>query len=127
MAEILIAAHDEALRQLLGTALRRFDHHVTMSVNGEHILYLLRQDIFDLVILDESLQDTMALSILERLNGSRSPDSKIIVLGANTSEGFIKECLQAGACDFIVKPLSLPKLVLRVESLVGSLPAKKAG
>ncbi len=98
-----------------------------MSVNGDHILYLLCQNIFDLVILDESLQDTTALSILGRLNGSRSPDSKIIVLSANTSEGFIRDCFQAGACDFIVKPLSLPKLVLRVECLVGSIPAKKAG
>ncbi len=127
MAEILLAAHDETLRHLLGTALRRFDHNVTMSVNGDHILYLLCQNIFDLVILDESLQDTTALSILGRLNGSRSPDSKIIVLSANTSEGFIRDCFQAGACDFIVKPLSLPKLVLRVECLVGSIPAKKAG
>ncbi len=126
MANILIAAHDETLRHLLGTSFRRFKHDVIMSVNGRHIVNLIRKDIFDLVVLDESIQDTTAIEILHQLDGYKSPDVKFMVMSSKSSPEIIKEYLQIGADDFIVKPLSLPKLVMRVESLLNQkTPAKE--
>ena len=114
----MIAAHDETLRHLLGTSLQRFNHDVHMSVNGKHILYLIRQDIFDLVILDEKLQDTTALAILDQLSGSENPKTIIMVMSAKSSHAYIKDFVDAGATDFVVKPFSLPKVILRIEVLL---------
>ncbi len=127
MANILIAAHDETLRQLLGTALRRFDHDVIMSVNGKHILNLIQRDIFDLAIIDESLQDTTAMEILRQVGGHTEFSVKYMVLSSKSSADIIREYVESGASDFVLKPFSLPKVVLRIESILKSrLPAPRA-
>lgn len=126
MSDILIAAHDETLRHLLGTALRRFDHDVIMSVNGKHITDLIRKDIFDLAILDESLQDTTAMEILHRVGRDPGLSVKYMVLSSKTSMDIITEYIESGASDFVLKPFSLPKVVMRIETILKSKPAPSA-
>ncbi|MBT3353083.1 MAG: response regulator [Nitrospinaceae bacterium] len=125
MANILIAAHDETLRHLLGTALRRFDHDVIMSVNGKHILDLIQKDIFDLAIIDENLQDTTALEILEQVGGHLGLSVKYMVMSSKSSADVIRGYIESGATDFVLKPFSLPKVVTRIESILNSKPAPK--
>jgi DNA-binding response OmpR family regulator len=118
LSNVLIAVHDETLRHLLGTALRRFKHDVRMSVNGEHVQSLIRGGEFDLVLLDEHIQDSTALDILRQLGPAGCSASRIMVLSSKSSKDIIRIHVDAGATYFVVKPLSLPKLILRIEMLL---------
>lgn len=130
MATILIAADDEILRHLLGVALRRFDRDVIMPLNGRHVLnfirkdiFLIRKDIFDLVILDESLQDKTVLEILRRMNGDSDLGVIYMILSSKSSTDIITGYVESGASDFVVKPFSLPKLLTRIEAILKPEPA----
>ncbi|HBK81421.1 MAG TPA: hypothetical protein DDZ83_17435 [Nitrospinae bacterium] len=115
MANILVADKDETMRELLDVSLRRTNHDVKMADNGEKTLDMIREESFDLVIIDYSLS---ALEILQRLRENDDEIPHFMILSAKSTPDSIRECVEAGAKDYVVKPFNLPVLIKRIELLL---------
>ncbi|MFC1491150.1 response regulator transcription factor [Nitrospinota bacterium] len=113
-AEILVADHDETLRELLEAPLRQAHHNVRLAENGQTALDLIRNEVFDLAIIDQSLPDMSALEILSRLKKSGDEIPHTMVLSSDSTPEAIMECVEAGARDFVVKPFNLSVLIKRI-------------
>jgi DNA-binding response OmpR family regulator len=69
------------------------------------------------VLLDLDLLGSEGFLGLQRLVEAR-PDSRVIVLSAQGAERDQIRALRAGAIDYLVKPLSIPVLIAKVERLL---------
>ena len=118
MANILVADKDETMRELLDVSLRRTNHDVKMADNGEKTLDMIREESFDLVIIDYSLTGLSALEILQRLRENGDEIPHFMILSAKSTHDSIRECVEAGAKDYVVKPFNLPVLIKRIELLL---------
>jgi len=99
------------------------EHHgfeVVSAGSGGQAL-ALASSVPDLVLLDLTLPDMPGVEVLERLRRdetlSRIP---VVVLTASTAREDRLTCLEAGAEDFLTKPVDEAELVARVRSLLRS-------
>ncbi len=99
------------MRQLLEVSLQRINHAVKMAGSGEEVLELIRGEKFDLVIVDYSMTGIGAMEILERLRENEDEVPQIMVLSSKSTPDSIRECVEAGARDYVVKPFNLPVLI----------------
>ena len=118
MGNILVAAKDETMRQLLDVSLQRINHAVKMADNGEEVLELIRGEKFDLVIVDYSMTGMGAMEILQNLTDNGDEIPQIMILSAKSTPDSIRECVEAGARDYVVKHFNLPVLIERIEVLL---------
>ena len=113
-------------RRSMARALRADGHLVTEAEDGETALRLAMESRPDAVILDLHLPGRDGLDILRRIREfSRVP--VLFVSQADAIETRL-EVLSAGADDFLVKPVDMRELLLRLEKLVqryNESPAEK--
>ncbi|MBF0227092.1 MAG: response regulator [Desulfobacterales bacterium] len=87
---------------------------ITIAGNGKEALNLLRDKIFDLILMDVQLPDMDGLEITEIIRNKKSDvlnhDIPIIAVTANASREDIQNCLEAGMNEYISKPIRYQKL-----------------
>jgi len=82
---------------------------VTAALTGEEGLRLLAETEIDLVLLDINLPDIDGLDVLERIVALPEPPP-VVMLTAYREVRFVKQAIQTGAYDYIVKPYELKEL-----------------
>jgi diguanylate cyclase (GGDEF)-like protein len=109
---VLVVEDNRANQIVAAGMLERLGIRSTMASGGAEALQKLRQQTFDLVLMDcnmpgmDGYQTTAHIRAQEG-SGRRMP---IIAMTANTMEGDIEKCLQAGMDDYASKPLKLSVL-----------------
>jgi DNA-binding NtrC family response regulator len=117
MAERILIVEDEAaLCANVARALSQAGHSVTAVESGKRALEELESRSFDLVITDLRLPDVDGLTILDRVRAS-SPETVVLMMTAYASVDSAVEALRRGAHDYILKPLTLADLLLKVEHI----------
>ncbi|ETA65390.1 response regulator receiver domain protein [Bordetella pertussis H918] len=90
------------------------------------LLAALRVQAFDLILLDWQLPDMNGDEVVRRLRTSYGFAVPIIFLTSRDQESDLVQGLQAGADDYIVKPMRPAELLARVAALLrrsqGALP-----
>ncbi len=84
--------------------------HLTLqtATNGEDGLDLARQHQPDLVVLDVNLPDINGDVVLRRLQeDSNTSGIPVVILSADATQGKITSFLDAGAAEYVTKPLDL--------------------
>ena len=69
----------------------------------------------DLILLDIQMPDSNGVDICKRLRGD-GYTKPIVMLTAKTAEADIIECLEAGANDYVIKPLRMGELLARIHT-----------
>jgi two-component system alkaline phosphatase synthesis response regulator PhoP len=117
MQTILIVDDDKDILDLLKYNLRKEGFSVLTAGDGAAALEQAAR-IPDLVILDVMMPEMNGWEVVKRLKSNSKTSSIPIVLltakGAETDEVL---GLELGADDYIVKPISIPKLMARVRSV----------
>ncbi|HEX8972918.1 response regulator transcription factor [Oryzihumus sp.] len=113
---VLVVEDDDELGGLLERLLRSEGYAVQRARDGQSGLHALLTSEFDVAILDRGLPDGDGLDILERLRrvGNRTP---VLVL---TAYGTVQDRvagLDAGAEDYVVKPVEAEELFARLRAL----------
>lgn len=85
---------------------------VTCSANGRDATARLREESFDLILLDLMLPDVDGLSVCRSVRAESSVP--IVMLTARTSDDDVVEGLEAGADDYVCKPFASRVLLARV-------------
>ena len=117
MFMILIAEDDFELRQLFKHVLSKNGYQVTCVSNGREALEAMDRDFYDLVISDIMMpeMDGYALVRSMRESGLNTP-----VMMITAKDGFddMRQGFLSGTDDFMVKPVDVNEMVLRVGALL---------
>jgi NtrC-family two-component system response regulator AlgB len=119
----LLVIDDEAsLRRTLRTALESKGHRVAEAANGAQALDTLRQQRFDLALLDLRLGKENGLELLPELLRA-APGLHVVIITAHASLDSAIEALRKGAFDYLPKPFTPNQLrvVLDRSALVRGL------
>lgn len=113
---ILLVEDDPEQLEPLHEALSKVGHIVDGVRNGETARWLLGEKDYDLLILDWMLPDLSGLNLCQqyRYFGKTSP---VLILTAKDTIADKISALDAGADDYIVKPVDLLELLARVRAL----------
>lgn len=119
MALILLADDDEMLLPLVVDALLAQGHEVITAVNGERACDLARNHVFDLIVLDYAMPKMTGLDVLRHLKVTMPSIPPTIMLTVKGDPETVRECVRAGARDFIVKPFEVADLLRRIDRQLG--------
>lgn len=120
---ILVVDDDEILNDLFCVFLnaRGFETLSAKSVEQAKNI-LLTDDKIDLLLLDYQLSDGVGLDLLDDQLLARYPSlPPIIMISANEDPQFLEKCFTSGVADYIIKPVNLSLLALKVRTLVNSV------
>ncbi len=112
---LLVVDDNEMNRDMLGRRLQRQGYRVTMAVDGRQALEFIREETFDLVLLDIMLPVMNGYEVLEELRADQalSQIPVIITTALDESDGKAK-CLELGAEDYLTKPFNPVLLKSRI-------------
>lgn len=113
--KVLLVEDDDAIRTLVASLLQEErDWEVAAFGSAEHAWEMLQSESFPLVILDWMLPGMDGLELCRRLRASTGSHSVILVMTARTEPEDLTSVLDAGADDYLAKPLDLDLLDVRL-------------
>ncbi|MEO8910922.1 MAG: response regulator transcription factor [Gemmatimonadaceae bacterium] len=114
---ILVVDDDRAILKLIARVLRDESYAIDEASTGEEARTLALVNEYDGIVLDLQLGDRHGFEILQELrrNGRRTP--VLLYSGRSDTETIVRG-LDAGADDYVVKPVSNEELRARVRTLV---------
>ncbi|KKR21146.1 MAG: Response regulator receiver [Parcubacteria group bacterium GW2011_GWE2_39_37] len=109
-AKILIAEDDPAQLMMLEVSLMNAGYSVVTATNGKTTITQASAEKPDLIFLDMLMPDIGGLDVIKKLKGDPiTKNIKIVALSNLNKKEIIDQCLAAGALDFLVKMLFVPK------------------
>jgi CheY-like chemotaxis protein len=121
MAKILLVEDNEMNRDMLSRRLERRGYEVIVAVDGEEGVARAKADVPDLVVMDLSLPGIDGWEATRQLKAAAETRAiPVLALTAHAMAGDREKALAAGCDDFDTKPVDLPRLVGKVERLLGS-------
>jgi len=114
---VLIADDDERNRYALSSYLDTLEMNVLTANDGQAALDLLRGgEEVDLILLDIMMPVMDGFEMLRTLRGDDDlKDIPVIAVTAKAMKGDDKRCLDAGASDYIPKPIDLKSFISKME------------
>jgi DNA-binding response OmpR family regulator len=91
---------------------------VNYSTNGTSALDIALAHRFDIIILDIMLPGLDGFEFCKQLRASSHGDTPIIMFTAKDTEDYKVQGFNAGTDDYLVKPISLTELNLRIKAVV---------
>jgi PAS domain S-box-containing protein len=106
---------------------RILDHYETVeligAMQGSIGLELARQHRPDVIILDLHLPDTNGETVLKRLKAEpETRDIPVIVMTADASLGLAERLARLGSCEFLSKPVDVPRFLKLIAAYIDSPP-----
>lgn len=114
---VLLVEDEENLHETLKLNLELEGYEVTSANDGMKALEAIKNEYFDLIILDVMLPELDGISVLENIRTRRS-EVPVLILSAKNSGGDRILGLKKGADDYLTKPFNLEELLLRVNNLI---------
>jgi sigma-B regulation protein RsbU (phosphoserine phosphatase) len=111
---ILLYTSQHNRHKSIQSHLKESGYSVTSTAERKHIIHLIQQDRFDLLILDGHLPPDDSFRLLKRLRVMlEQANMPILVIG---SDGvYIARCMELGATDFLLSPIDPVLLELRIK------------
>jgi len=117
MFKILIAEDDKELRQLFTHVLTRNGYFVVGVANGKEALSAATSDYFDLIISDIMMPELDGFQLAEQLRDS-GDNTPFLMITARDSFDDMRRGFLSGSDDYMVKPININEMVLRVGALL---------
>lgn len=117
-AKILIAEDDITTRMMLSRFIEQQGYQAICAENGEEALALAHEHIIDLALLDANMPVQDGFQCCKALNQEYGNLLPILMVTALDDEDSIDHAFEAGALDFITKPINWAVLRNRVKFLL---------
>ncbi len=125
MANILLVEDDLTFSQLLQGFLQKHGHVIDAVPDVKGCLKLLEQQAYDLLLLDYRLPDGNGLDIFVKAREKGSKIPAIIMTSFNDVRTAVK-AIQAGAFDYITKPVNPDELLMLMSNALFQKQCKQA-
>jgi two-component system, cell cycle response regulator DivK len=124
MPRVLLVEDNEMNRDMLSRRLARKQYEVLVAVDGKEGVEMAGSVAPDLILMDMSLPVMDGWEATRQLKAS--PETKaipIIALTAHAMSGDREKAIEAGCDDYDTKPIELPRLLAKMEDLLGEKKA----
>jgi len=116
LRRILVADDEESMRWVLSKALKRKGFEVDLAPDGRQALELIKDNCYDLAILDIKMPGINGLDLLDRVRELKS-DLLVVIMTAEASMKNAVEAMKRGAYDYITKPFDLDVIDAIIEKV----------
>jgi two-component system KDP operon response regulator KdpE len=118
---ILVVDDDPQIRRVMRVTLTGHSYEVDDVKSGEAALEKLRDQRFDLILLDINMPGMSGLETCREIR--RQSDVAVIMLTVRDTETDKVEALDAGADDYVTKPFNPPELLARIRAALRRTPS----
>src|SRR5215470_4789301 len=116
---ILVVDDSEANRDIIVTRLSPHGYEIIQAIDGEEALSSARANLPDVVLLDITMPKMNGLEVCRQLKNDGSlPFMPIILVTAKADSNDVAIGLEAGADEYVTKPINQVALVARVKSVL---------
>jgi CheY-like chemotaxis protein len=120
MAKILLVEDNELNRDMLSRRLERKGFQVVMAVDGQQGVDLASSEGPDLILMDMDLPVIDGWEATRRVKAGESTRGiPVIALTAHAMVGDRDKAMAAGCDDYDTKPIDFPRLLGKIETLLG--------
>lgn len=117
MFSILVCEDDFAIKTMISTKLKQENYSVYTVQNGQEALNLMEKQQIDLVISDIMMPEMDGYEFVQTLRETKHT-LPILMITAKSQLESLEAAFKLGVDDYMVKPLRLEELVLRVKALL---------
>ena len=117
MFSILVCEDDFAIKTMISTKLKQENYSVYTVQNGQEALNLMEKQQIDLVISDIMMPEMDGYEFVQTLRETKYT-LPILMITAKSQLESLEEAFKLGVDDYMVKPLRLEELILRVKALL---------
>jgi adenylate cyclase len=118
-ARILVVDDNETNRDILMTRLEKHGYELLQAADGEEALLSVRKHLPDLLLLDVEMPKLDGFEVCRRLKNDPSlPFIPIVLCTARAASQDVVTGLDAGADEYLTKPIDQMALVARVKSVL---------
>jgi len=110
---LLIVDDEQGFVDVLTNRLSRRRIDVFKAYSGAQALQALRQNIFDVMILDLKMEDMDGIEVLKIVR-KMAPDLPVIILTGHGSRTAAEDGMTLGAFDYLTKPCELEELMEKI-------------
>jgi two-component system response regulator AtoC len=114
MINILVVDDEEPFRRLLNKELARKGYAVQVARDGAEAMRTLRENVFDVILLDVVMPGVDGLSLMKMLKEDSGAPAIIVLTGKATVETAV-DAMKHGAYDYLTKPYKLDELAIVIE------------
>lgn len=117
MFHILVVEDNKDMCELFCTVLADAGYRCTSAGNGIEALEVMEQQYIDLIVADVMMPDMDGYELVRNLRDARCEIPVLIVTAKDQFED-MQRGFRTGCDDYMVKPVNVKELVLRVEALL---------
>lgn len=117
MFNILVVEDNEDMRELFCTVLTDAGYRALEASNGEEALDVMQREYTDLIIADIMMPVMDGYELVSAIRSSGT-DTPILMVTAKGEFEDMKKGFVSGSDDYMVKPVNVRELILRVEALL---------
>jgi CheY-like chemotaxis protein len=119
MTTILLVEDNEMNREMLSRRLERRGYKVLIAMDGDTSISMAQANAPDLILMDMSLPVVDGWEATRRIKADRAlRHIPVIALTAHAMANDRDKALEAGCDDYDTKPIDLPRLLGKIESLL---------
>lgn len=119
MPKILLVEDNEMNRDMLSRRLIRKGFEVVMAIDGAEGVAMAQRENPDLILMDMSLPIINGWEATQQIRASPQVASvPIIALTAHAMSGDREKAIEAGCDDYDTKPVELPRLLEKIDTLL---------
>ncbi len=120
MAKILLVEDNAMNRDMLSRRLARKGYEVVIAIDGQQGIDMAHSETPDLILMDMSLPVVDGWEATRQLKSAPETQSiPVIALTAHAMAGDREKAVEAGCNDYDIKPIELPRLLEKIEALLG--------
>ena len=120
MTKILLVEDNEMNRDMLSRRLQKQGYEMVMAVDGEEGIAKAQSEAPALILMDMSLPGIDGWEATRRLKAApQTQKIPVIALTAHAMTDDRDKALAAGCDDFDTKPIELPRLLSKIQALLG--------
>jgi len=110
---LLIVDDEQGFVDVLTNRLCRRGIDVVKAYSGAQALQALRQNIFDVMVLDLKMEDMDGIEVLKIVR-KMAPELPVIILTGHGSRTAAEDGITLGAFDYLTKPCELKELMKKI-------------
>lgn len=116
--KLLLVDDEEAYVNVLSNRLGKRKMAVTKALSGLEAIQALREEDFDVAVLDLKMEDMDGIEVL-KIFKKMLPQMPVIMLTGHGSEQAAREGIESGAFDYLIKPCDLEELIGKIKEALG--------